>query len=384
MPKLTISSRVRPTPFTKLVESDKENPISAYSVYNHMILPAAFQDVVADYWHLKQYVQLWDVSVERQIAIKGKDAAHLVQLMTPRFLGNQQINQCVYAPLCDEFGGMINDPVVIKLANDYYWLSIADSDVLLWAKGLAYGLKLNVEIYEEQNVAPLAIQGPKSNDVAAKLFGDSIRDLKFFYADYVDYQGYELLIARSGFSKQGGFEIYLDKPTLAEPLWHDIMRAGKEFNIRQGGPHTIERIEGGMLSYGGDMKIDNNPFEMRLDKFVNLNKDFDCISRDALLKIQQQGIKQRIEGVIINSDDDLNNVGATDVAFPTMLDHWAVHNAQGDKVGYLTALCHSPAFARYIAFAMLNVDCHDDNLHVESPIGKLAITIDTFPFTLPK
>ena len=381
MPEFIPSLRTRSTPFSKYVEADTQNAITGYSVYNHMIIPVSFKNTIDDYWHLKKDVQLWDVSVERQVTIKGKDAHKLVQMITPRFIGNMKIKQCFYTPLCDEYGGIINDPIILKLDDDYFNISIADSDVLLWVKGLAYGCGLNVNIFEP-DISPLAIQGPKADNVMVKIFGDTITQLNFFHFDYFYYKKHPFLIARSGWSKQGGFEIYFDKPELAQDLWYDIMEVGSEFNIRQGCPHLIERVESGLLSYGNDITLANNPFEVRLDKYVNLDKADGAISKQALMDIREKGIHQRLEAIIIDSDTEL----------PSMRFAWDIKNKNNEKAGYVTSFCFSPALKKYIALSMIKTKHSERHLkgslkyplHIELEDGQKQAEITGYPFELPK
>ena len=237
-----MSRRIRRSPYTNKVE---QHGVRGFSVVNHMLLPKAFQrSVEDDYWHLREHVQIWDVATQRQVEIKGPDATKLTQWMTPRDLSSAKVGQCLYVPLVDELGGMINDPVLLKLEEDHFWLSIADSDVLLWAKGLAHGGHFDVEICEP-DVAPLAVQGPKAEDLLAALFGAAIREIGFFKFAWIDFQGTQQLIARSGYSRQGGFEIYLRGGTeseLADELWDAIWQAGQAFDIAPGCPNLIERI----------------------------------------------------------------------------------------------------------------------------------------------
>lgn len=337
-----------------------------------MLLPVFFNDMVDDYWHLRQHVQLWDVSVERQVSIKGKDTARLVQMMTPRDISKCQIKQCYYAPLCDEFGGIVNDPIILKLAEDHFWLSIADSDVLLWAKGLAYGLKLDVMI-EEPYVNPLAVQGPKSDALMAKIFGDTVTKLRFFWFDYFQYKNHPFLIARSGWSKQGGFEIYMDNQDLAHDLWQHIMRVGQEFNIRQGCPHAIERVESGLLSYGNDMTLEHNPFEARLDKYVTLQHDTMSLSQSALRDIQHQGVSQRIEAIFIDGEK-----------LSGLRYRWDIKNKHDVICGYVTSMAYSLLFQSNIALAMISATATYDDLYVTTTDGDRKITVSpNFPFDLP-
>ncbi len=197
------------------------------------------------------------------------DAARLVQMMTPRDLRKARFGQGLYVPLIDDNAGMLNDPVLQKRGDDHFWLSIADSDILLWAKGLAYGMRLDVEI-NEPDVSPLAIQGPKAVDLMADLFGERIRVLPHFGFAMFDVLGTQQLIARSGYSKQGGYEIYLQGGQLGSDLWDMIWDAGQAYNITPGCPNLIERIEGGLLSYGNEFTCENNPLECGFARFVIL------------------------------------------------------------------------------------------------------------------
>ena len=237
--------------------------MSSYTVYNHMLLPTSFESLEADYAHLKNAVQVWDVSCERQIEITGTDADWLVQMLTPRDLSSIKVGKCYYVPMVDENGGMLNDPVLLKIDENRYWFSIADSDLIYWIKGLAYGLKLDVKI-KEPDVSPLAIQGPKSDDLMAKIVGDEIRDLPFFHFKRFNFNSLDLLIARSGYSKQTGFEIYVEDFKLGETIWDTLFEAGANFDVRAGCPNLIERIEAGLLSYGNDMTNEHTPHQLSI------------------------------------------------------------------------------------------------------------------------
>ena len=202
---LKMSRRIRRTPYTSRIE---KNGVSGFTVVNHMLLPKGFNNTIEeDYWHLSKHVQIWDVSCQRQVQITGPDAQKLVQIMTPRSLKNMSTGKCFYIPIIDENAGMINDPVLLKLDDDMFWISIADSDILLWAKGLALGSYLDVKIIEP-DVYPLAVQGPKSEALMSEIFGEDIKKIKFFNFKIFDFEGTKQIIARSGYSKEDGFEIY--------------------------------------------------------------------------------------------------------------------------------------------------------------------------------
>jgi len=333
-----VSRRIRATPYTSRVEA---LGVSGYSVVNHTILPKGFRKSVEDdYWHLKEHVQLWDVGCQRQVELKGLDAGKLTQLMTPRDLGNAQIGQCLYAPLVDQEGSVLNDPIILKLAEDHFWLSIADSDILLWAKGLAFGMNLDVQICEP-DVWPLAVQGPKSDDVLAKVFGDAVLDIGFFRFKILEFDNHPLLIARTGYSKQGGFEIYLDRPALGSQLWDAIWQAGAEFNIAPGCPNLIERVEGGLLSYGNEFTMQNNPFECGFDQYCHLDSEVDFISKRALQTIRHQGIERRIRGIVFGGE-----------ACPPCQQPWAI-NVAGTYAGIITTAIWSPRFQNNVALGMV-------------------------------
>ncbi len=268
---LATSRRTRRSFYSARVEA---LGVSAYTVYNHMLLPVAFRSLEEDYRHLVNHVQLWDVGGERQVELRGTDAARLAQLMTPRDLGHAAIGQCLYAPLVDEGGFMVNDPVLLKLAEDRFWLSIADSDVALWARGLAWGLGLDVAV-REPDVCPLAVQGPKAEEVMAAVFGEDVRAIRFFRFAWLEFRAHPLIVARSGWSRQGGFEIYADDPAVGLDLWDALWQAGQAFEIGPGCPNLIERIEGALLSYGNDILYGDNPLECGLDKFCHLERPVD-------------------------------------------------------------------------------------------------------------
>ena len=344
--KLNMSRRIRRTPYTKRVE---ECGVTDFTVVNHMLLPKRFQKSVEDdYWHLNEHVQLWDVSCQRQVQISGPDASLLVQKMTPRSLKNMETGKCFYIPMIDENAGMINDPVLLKLDDDMFWISIADSDVLLWAKGIAVGLNLNVSI-TEPDVYPLAVQGPKSEDLMVSIFGEDIRKLKFFNFRIFDFLGTKQVIARSGYSKQDGFEIYFkcfenyfDKNEMGEKIWDIIWKAGKEFNIAPGCPNLIDRIEAGLMSYGNDFTIENNPYECNLGKYLK-ETPHNFIGKSALEKIKKDDINKQIRGIIFDENP-----------CPTCSHPFSVYSENNEKIGQVTSAIYSPRIKKNIGLAMIS------------------------------
>jgi len=331
------SRRLRSTPYTSRIE---KQGVTAYSSYNHMLLPVAFGSIEDSYHHLKKNVQVWDVAGQRQVEITGKDSAKLVQLMTCRDLSKSKDGRCYYCPIIDDRGGMINDPVVLRLNNNRWWISIADSDVILFAKGLAIGNKFDVQIFEPE-VNILAVQGPKSFKLMEKVFGEEITKLKFFGFDYFDFKGTKHLIAQSGWSKQGGYEIYVENPNSGLELYDHLFEAGKEFDVKPGCPNLIERIESALLSYGNDMDNNDNPFECGFDKFINLDSDVIFLGKENLKKIKSEGIKRRLMGVQIDSKE-INVSGSIDLK-----------DENNIKIGELRSGCYSPHFEKVIGIAMI-------------------------------
>ncbi len=337
--KLQTSIRLRATPYKSRVE---RLGVSDFSIVNHTLLPKGFGDTQQnDYVHLKTHVQLWDVGCQRQVELRGVDAAHLAQLMTPRDLTNGKVGQCFYAPMVDEFGGMLNDPVILKLAEDHFWFSIADSDVLLWAKALAYALKLDVAVVEP-DVWPLAVQGPKSEDLLVRVFGEEIREIGFFRFRRLPFKERLLPVARSGYSKQGGFEIYLDDSSLGEALWDACWDAGAGLSLRPGCPNLIERIEGGLVSYGNEMTRENNPLECGMEKYCQLDGSIEFIGLSALQKIQKQGVQQKIRGVIFDGGP-----------CPPCSRPWPL-KVNNDEVGKLSSTIWSPRFNANVGLGMVS------------------------------
>ena len=354
---MNMSRRIRRTPYFDRV---KAAGASAFTVVNHMLLPKAYaRSVEEDYWHLREHVQIWDVACQRQVEITGPDAARLVQWMTPRNIGRARVGDCLYLPIVDENAGLINDPVLLKLTEDRFWLSIADSDVLLYAKGLALGAGLDVHV-SEPDISPLAIQGPKAETLLSELFGQHIRDIGYFKFVWIEFAGTRQLIARSGYSKQGGFEIYLAGGNLGPKLWDAIWQAGQDYNIAPGCPNLIERIEGGLLSYGNEMTRENNPLEIGLGRYCCLDGSVDYVGRAALEKIAIQGLSREIRGVLFEGGP-----------CPICATPWPVI-AAGRKVGRVTSAIWSPRLGRNVGLSLIDRDFWDPGqpVTIESGDGK--------------
>ncbi len=332
------SRRIRSTPYTSRIE---KQGVTAYTSYNHMLLPAAFGSLEESYHHLKENVQVWDVAGERQVEISGKDSAKLVQLMTCRDLSKSKVGRCYYCPIIDDNAGLINDPVILKLDEQRWWVSIADSDVILFAKGLAIGNKFDVKIFEP-DVNIIAVQGPKSFKLMEKIFGKKITEMKFFGFDYFEFTGAKHLIAKSGWSKQGGYEIYVESTKSGLALYDKLFEVGKEFDVKPGCPNLIERIESGLLSYGNDIDNNDNPLECGLDKYVNLDTNVNFLGKEKLKEVKKNGIIKKLMGVIIDAKE-INVSKSIDLI-----------NEKNLKIGELRSGVYSPHFQKVIGIAMLN------------------------------
>ena len=364
MPYLTPAIRLRSTPFSRRVIAAGAK---AYTVYNHMLLASFFRSVEEDYAHLKRAVQVWDVSCERQVEIIGPDALRLVQLTTPRDLSRMADDQCCYIPMVDENGHMLNDPIAIKLADNRYWISLADTDMLYYFKGLASGFGLNAKAFEP-DVSPLAIQGPKADQLVARVFGQEVVDTKFFRYKTINFQGQKMIIARSGWSHQGGFELYLDGSEYGEPLWDQLFEAGEDLDVRAGGPNLIERIEAGLLSYGNDITIDTTPFEAGLGNYCNLDTATDCLGHEALLT--QQDPSRQIRSISIDGP-----------SISAITKYWPLKDRERHVAGHISSAAWSPDFEINVAIGMVH-ETHwtpGTELTVETENGERTATVrDSF------
>ena len=347
------SRRLRGTPYTSRIE---KQGVTAYTIYNHMLLPAAFGSIEDSYHHLKQYVQIWDVAAERQVEISGKDSAKLVQLMTCRDLSKSKDGRCYYCPIIDDNAGLINDPVVLRLNENKWWVSLADSDVILFAKGLAIGNNFDVKIFEP-DVDIMAIQGPKSFELMEKVFGDKIVNLKFFGFDYFEFGGDKHLIARSGWSKQGGYEIYVEHNVSGLKLYDHLFEIGKEFNIKPGCPNLIERIESGLLSYGNDIDNGDNPYECGFDKYINIDSEVNFLGKEKLKKIKSEGIKKKLMGVMLDIDK-ISITGSLELS-----------DQNNNIIGELRSACYSPHFKKVIGIAMMKKSHWNIDQNVKASIN---------------
>ena len=345
-----------------------------FSVYNHMYIPRDFGSPEQNFWNLVNDAILCDVAVERQVEITGSDAAKFVQLLTPRDLSKLSVGLCKYVLIVNHKGGILNDPILLRLKENHFWLSLADSDVLLWAQGVAVNSGLDVKI-SEPDVSPLQLQGPNSGKIMETLFGEDINDLKYYWLRELDLNGIPLIVSRTGWSSELGYELYLRDGSKGDELWEKIMEAGKKFELKPGHTSSIRRIEGGMLSYHADADINTNPYEIGLGRLVNLNIDANFIGKEALNKINTDGIKRKQVGVIL----DCKPLTGPNTNF------WKIIK-NGNVVGKITSAVHSPRLKKNIALAMVSVEQSELGNQFDVVINSQLVkaTVVEKPFYDPK
>ena len=334
-------TQIRKSPF---FDSTVRWGAKGFSTYNHMYIPRDFGDPEENFWNLINDAILCDVAVERQVQIKGPDAGKFVQLMVPRDLSEMSVGQCKYVILTNQHGGILNDPVLLKIDEDCFWFSLADSDVLFWAQGLAVNSNLDVDI-SEPDVSPLQLQGPKSREIMIELFGDDISELKYYWFRPFDLDGIKLIVSRTGWSSELGYEIFLLNSKDGNRLYEKIMKIGLNFGLKPGHTSTIRRIEGAMLSYHADMDINTNPYELGLDKFIDIDKDFDFVGKNALKEIRKNGVHRKQIGLDIKAEPMVGpNTRFWDIKVDNQI------------VGHVTSAVYSPRLKKNIALAMILKD----------------------------
>ena len=345
-----------------------------FSVYNHMYIPRDFGDPEQNFWNLVDQAILCDVAVERQVEITGPDAAKFTQMLTCRDLSKMAVGQCKYILITNADGGILNDPILLRLAENHFWISLADSDILLWAQGVAVHSGLNVQI-KEPDVSPLQLQGPNSGLIMQGLFGDSITDLKYYWLRELELEGIPLVVSRTGWSSELGYELYLRDGSKGDQLWELIMAAGASHGLKPGHTSSIRRIEGGMLSYHADADIDTNPFELGFDRLVNLDMDAEFIGKAALRKIKQEGPMRKQVGLVL----DCAPLTGPNTTF------WAIQQ-DGATIGKVTSAVYSPRLKQNIALAMVATDAAIMGAEVEvlTNTGAVKATMVERPFYDPK
>jgi len=348
---------------------------TSWDLYNHMLIPTYYDDDVKEYWRLLIGVTLWDVAVERQVEITGPDAARFTQLLTPRDLSVTAVGQCKYVLICAPDGGIVNDPILLKLAEDHFWLSLADSDALLYALGVAAFADMDVTI-REPDVSPLQLQGPKSKQVIQTLFGDDVMNLKYYWCTQTELDGIPVVVSRTGWTGEVGYEIYLREGSRGIELWDRVMEAGAEFDIAAIAPSDQRRMEAGIFNYGNDMDVTNNPFQVTgLERLVELDNANEFVSRTALERIAAEGVSEKLVGVKIHGEP----LGMW------LEDFWPVSHG-GRTVGRLTSACYSPRLEFNMGYVWVPVELasQGQSLVIESPDGVMTATVTSLPFLDPK
>ena len=364
-------ARLRRSPF---FAATQRHGARAYTVYNHMLFPICFADLEDEYWHLVHHVTLWDVSVERQVEITGPDAFRFADLLTPRDLSRCAVGQGKYVVITAEDGGIINDPVLLRLGENHFWLALADSDVLLWARGVALNAGLRVEL-REPDVSPLQVQGPKAKEVVGTLFGDKVLGLRYYHFLETTLDGIPVVVTRTGWTGEVGYEIYLRDGSRGDELWERIMAAGRPHNIRPTGPSDIRRVEAGILNWGADFTLENNVYEVGLERLVDTDKRGPYIGREALRRIKDEGVSRKLAGLEIEGA----RIEFNSTKWPA--------RAGNQVVGPVTSALWSPRLKKNVGYAMLPI-AHSSAgtvLNVELPGGDVRrATVVPMPFVDPQ
>jgi glycine cleavage system aminomethyltransferase T len=362
-------ARLKRSPY---FEATQRHGCWGYTVYNHMFLPIGYEALEGEYAKLLNDVTVWDVSVERNIEISGRDGLRFMNLLTPRDLSKCAVGKGRYVLLTADDGGIINDPVLLRLDDSRFWLAAADSDILLWAKGVALHSGMDVQI-RELDVAPVQVQGPKSREVVQDLFGERVGRLSYYEFFETQLGTIPVVVTRTGWTGELGYEIYLLDPARGSDLWDGIMEAGRRYDIAPAGPSDIRRIEAGILNYGVDMTLETNPYEIGLERLVNLNKPEPFIGRDALKRISSEGVRRKLVGVEIDGANlDLN------------MTKWPVH-AAGARVGQVTSAVYSPRLKKNIGYAMVPIEHSSLGtwLKIDTPDGERGAVVVSMPFIDP-
>jgi len=364
-------ARLRRSPF---YEAEQRHGPRGYTVYNHMLFPTHYEDFEKEYWHLLKHVTLWDVAVERCLEVSGKDGFRLAQMMTPRDLSRCAVGQAKYVLICAADGGILNDPVMTRMGEDRFWFALASSDALFYAKGLVARNGLDAEIREAE-AHPLQIQGPKAREVARALFGEEILSLKYYFFREARIDGIPVIVTRTGWTSEIGYEVYLLDPSRGTELWDRILKAGAPYDIRPTGPSDIRRIEGGIFNWGADMTYEHNPFEVGLERLVDFDMKGECVAMEALRRIRARGVERRLTGIVLGGDP-----------FPALnFTKWPAISA-GREVGQVTSAIYSPRLEKNIGYCWLPTALATPGTTVEvtSEWGPRTATVTPMPFVDPE
>ena len=364
--EISPTTRLRRSPF---FDATVREGVTGFYPYNNMLMPTGFGHPEEEYWRIINGVSMWDVAVERQVELNGPDAEKLAQILCPRNLQQCKEGQGKYVALCNHSGVIINDPIILKLSRSRYWLSIADNNIVLFARAVAAERGLDVDVFEP-DVSPLAVQGPEAENVIASIFGDWVRELKYFWFKEAEISGIPLQVARSGWSKQGGFELYLMDGSKASELWNLVREAGKPWNIGPGNPNMSERIESGLLSYGSDTDDNTNPFEIRMEKYIDLDIPDDTIGIQALRKIASDGPKRDQVGVILEGSTPSDIVA-----------EWLDIEQDGKKIGSMTSGVWSRRLEKNIGLSLIDINVKiGESAVVKTINGECNCKVVALPF----
>jgi glycine cleavage system aminomethyltransferase T len=359
-------------------EATKRAGCKSWGLYNHMLLPTLYDDPVTEYWALLNDVTMWDVSVERCVEIEGPDAFELTNMITCRDLTTCQVMQCKYVLLTAGDGGIVNDPVLLRLAEDRFWLALADSDALLFVAGVAAGAGMDVRI-READVAPMQVQGPKSKDVIRTLFGDAVADLRYYWCAETSVEGIPVVVSRTGWTGEVGFEIYLCDGTRGDDLWERVAEAGRPHGIRAIAPSEARRIEAGIFNYGSDMRVEDTPFHVSgLERLVELDQESHFVGKEALVRTARDGVDRKLVGIDIGGDP-MTDEGS-------LSDAWPVLDARGRRIGRVTAGAWSPRLERNVGYAWVPASRTEPgvDLVLDASTGRREATVAALPFWDPK
>ena len=348
----------------------------AYDVYNHMFLPSSYgREAFDDYWHLLEEVALWDVGVERVVEITGPDAEAFTDHLTCRDLTQCAVGQGKYAPLIAEDGGIVNDPVLLRVEADRFWLCLADSDAGLWARGILTGADFDVEI-GEPDVHPVQVQGPKSKPLVEDLIGPEIAELDYYWCGEAMVDGeIPVVVSRTGWTGEVGYEIYLRDSAYGDQLWERIMEVGEPYNVRPQPPSTIRRVEAGIFNWGSDIDLEDNPLQVSgMERLVEFTGR-DYVGRDALERIDAEGVDRKLVGVEIDEEIETWNTRA-----------WPAYH-DGERVGHGTTTSWSPRLEQGIGYVWVPIELADPGheLTLEKPTGETVEgTTAELPFYDPE
>jgi len=368
---ISFGPRVRKSPY---FEATLRYGARSFTVYNHTYMPTCYTSPVEEYWSLVKGVTLWDVTCQRQVEISGPDAFRFIQFLTPRDMSRCEVGQCQYMVLTNQEGGIVNDAVLLRVGEDQYWLSPGDGDVVMWASGVAVRSGMDVQVFEP-DVSPLQLQGPRSPYVARDLFGDWVLELKYYRLAATTLDGMPLVVSRTGWSGELGYEIYLRDSRYGEQLWEKIMAVGKPHGITPTAPNTIRSIEGGLLSYVSDIALADNPYVFGMDRFVNLDQDDDFIGKAALARIKAEGVKRRLVGIEI---DGTPLIGSNE-------EFWTVSDGKR-RIGHVTRCVHSPRLEKNIGWANVPAEYSaiGTKMAVTAIDGERSATVCEAPWIKPE